>query len=74
MYQASHLISILLREQNARCQREINTARANIQADMIKFVDKLTDALSTRAYAARLGALLIAQLELLIYQQVLLFS
>ncbi|XP_045085569.1 uncharacterized protein [Aegilops tauschii subsp. strangulata] len=45
---ASHLLSILLREQNARCQREINTARANTQADMIKFVDKLMDLLSTR--------------------------
>lgn len=41
-------LTILLKEQNARCQREINTARANMQADMIKFADKLMTSLGKR--------------------------
>ncbi|KAM3350314.1 hypothetical protein ACQJBY_022847 [Aegilops geniculata] len=41
-------LSFILKEQNAKCQREINTARANMQADMIKFVDKLMASISKR--------------------------
>ncbi|XBJ07279.1 hypothetical protein VPH35_012832 [Triticum aestivum] len=41
-------LTIILKEQNARCQREINTARSNLQADMIKFVDKLMASISKR--------------------------
>lgn len=41
-------ITTLLKEQNARCQREISTARANAQADMIKFGDKLMAVLCNR--------------------------
>ena len=41
-------LSFILKEQNAKCQREINTARANMQADMIKFVDKLIASISKR--------------------------
>ncbi|XP_048554668.1 uncharacterized protein LOC125535641 [Triticum urartu] len=48
-------LSFILKEQNAKCQREINTARVNVQADMIKFVDKLMTSISKRCicYAAR---------------------
>uniref|UniRef100_A0A453I153 Uncharacterized protein n=1 Tax=Aegilops tauschii subsp. strangulata TaxID=200361 RepID=A0A453I153_AEGTS len=41
-------LTFMLKEQNAKCQREINTARVNIQADMIKFVDKVMTSLSNR--------------------------
>lgn len=43
-------ITILLKEQNARCQHKLSTARANAQADMIKFGDKLMAVLSNRGH------------------------
>ncbi|EMS52659.1 hypothetical protein TRIUR3_27229 [Triticum urartu] len=43
-------LSFILKEQNAKCQREINTARVNVQADMIKFVDKLMTSISKSRY------------------------
>ncbi|XP_037445377.1 uncharacterized protein LOC119314800 isoform X1 [Triticum dicoccoides] len=41
-------ITILLKEQNASCQRQINTTRVNMHADMFKFTQELMTTVGNR--------------------------